>query len=294
MARLWVPLDVDFQHDDRVSALSLEAEVLYLRSLALAKRLGTDGRIRRSQLGPLSDKCKSAPEDLADELVGEELWALEEHGDPRRDRYRIVAWDRWNEPIEAEDRVRAGKSRGGKLGNHRKYNHPGSLDSCVKCFPPSDIRSDTDSDTDRSDRSLTDRSSSLETETETEKDKSSADSPANAVLSAAQEPLKLPTDGPDPVEAQFQLFWDEYPQRHGKKIGRGAALIEWRKLSHDQRQRAFRGAKNLASSDQLPKDAERFLRRKGGEFPFDEWQTPARHNDERTRRPTGTRGGVVG
>src|SRR5690625_1147899 len=83
---------------------------------------------------------------------------------------------------------------------------------------------------------------------------------------------------PDPVEESFEEFWQVYPARNGKKVGKGNALIEWRKLTADQRDRAFRGAKNLAGSDVMPKDAERFLRRpKGGrgDWPFDDWQEPA-------------------
>lgn len=87
------------------------------------------------------------------------------------------------------------------------------------------------------------------------------------------EPLPS-TDVDDAVET-FEKFWQVYPARNGKKIGKSNALIEWRKLTLDERRRAYRGAKNLAASDTLPKDAERFLRRaKGGrgDFPFDDWQ----------------------
>lgn len=83
---------------------------------------------------------------------------------------------------------------------------------------------------------------------------------------------------PDPVEESFEEFWEAYPSRNGKKVGKKNALIEWRKLNEDQRRRALIGAMNLAASDTFPKDAERFLRRpKGGrgDWPFDDWQTPA-------------------
>lgn len=78
--------------------------------------------------------------------------------------------------------------------------------------------------------------------------------------------------------SSFDEFWKVYPARNGKKIGKDNALIEWRKLKPSERERAMVGAKHLAASDQLPKDAERFLRRaKGGKggFPFDDWQEPA-------------------
>lgn len=81
---------------------------------------------------------------------------------------------------------------------------------------------------------------------------------------------------PDPVEESFEEFWKAYPARNGRKVGKKNALIEWRKLTGEQRRRALVGAKNLAASDTFPKDAERFLRRaKGGrgDWPFDDWQT---------------------
>lgn len=95
--------------------------------------------------------------------------------------------------------------------------------------------------------------------------------PTNQEPSATAEP---PQDEND----RFDEFWQTYPPRNGKKVGKVNARIEWRKLNAEQRQRAIDGARNLARSDQLPKDPERFLRRaKGGkgDWPFDDWQTPA-------------------
>lgn len=74
----------------------------------------------------------------------------------------------------------------------------------------------------------------------------------------------------------FEKWWDAYPQRNGKKVGKGNARAEFAKLTWEQRRRAYWGAVNLAKSDTLPKDPERFLRKssKSGEFPFDDWQQP--------------------
>jgi hypothetical protein len=101
--------------------------------------------------------------------------------------------------------------------------------------------------------------------------------PSSSATSGDVATDELDADEPDPVEESFEQFWRIYPDRNGRKVGRGNALIEWRKLTLDQRRRAYIGARNLAASDQLPKDAERFLRRaKGGkgDFPFDDWQQP--------------------
>lgn len=87
--------------------------------------------------------------------------------------------------------------------------------------------------------------------------------------------VHTPSTDVDPVEDSFEQFWDIYPKRNGKKVGKANALIEWRKLTLDERRRAYIGARNLSASDTLPKDPERFLRRgKGGkgDYPFDDWQ----------------------
>jgi len=94
------------------------------------------------------------------------------------------------------------------------------------------------------------------------------------------------SDADDPFP--FEDFWSIYPARNGKRLGKANAEIEWRKLSYAERQRAMTGAEHLAASDQLPKDAERFLRRaKGGKggFPFDDWQEPAEGQRSSTFTP---------
>lgn len=78
------------------------------------------------------------------------------------------------------------------------------------------------------------------------------------------------------LEETFALFWSVYPERYGKKIGKAAALIHWKKLSPDDRAAATLGAKNLAAAVAaeltLPKDPERFLRGRV----WEDWQTPAK------------------
>ena len=84
-------------------------------------------------------------------------------------------------------------------------------------------------------------------------------------------------DPSDDAASTFEHFWAVYPARNGLKRGKGNALIEWRKLTPEQRRRAFIGARNLAASVEMPKDAERFLRRAKsgkGDFPFDDYQRP--------------------
>src|SRR5690606_22360582 len=99
MGRLWVPLDADFQDDDRLIDVSAEAELLFVRSLALAKRLASDGRLRRSHLRRLCDKLTSDPERLASELLDAGLWISEGEAGSHQERFVIAAWLSWNDPV---------------------------------------------------------------------------------------------------------------------------------------------------------------------------------------------------
>ena len=71
----------------------------------------------------------------------------------------------------------------------------------------------------------------------------------------------------------FESFWKLYPARNGRKTGKALAAIEFEKID-PKRYRDLRLAiNNLSASDQLPKDAHRFLRadRKTNVAPWEEW-----------------------
>lgn len=92
-----------------------------------------------------------------------------------------------------------------------------------------------------------------------------------------QKPFASSVEDAERVDDQFHTdFWPAYPPTNGRKPEKAKALQQWRKLTADQRQRAITGAHHLAASNHMPKYAHRFLRRDtAGEFPFDDWQTPA-------------------
>lgn len=105
--------------------------------------------------------------------------------------------------------------------------------------------------------------------------------PTNQEPSATAQP-------PQDEDDRFDEFWQTYPARNGKKVGKANTRLEWVKLNAEQRQRAIDGARNLAASDQMPKDPERFLRRpKGGkgDWPFDDWQEAAQTSQARDGPP---------
>lgn len=61
----------------------------------------------------------------------------------------------------------------------------------------------------------------------------------------------------------FEYFWNIYPERSGRKLGKAKTAERWKKLSLEDRRAAYRGAKNLAADvaagRTLAKDPERFL-----------------------------------
>lgn len=81
---LYVPLDVNFSDDDKVLCCSAEAQLVYLRSLLLAKRFQKDGLVYRSQLRRLTEGFAYADAALDDllpkELVDCGLWLDHEDG----------------------------------------------------------------------------------------------------------------------------------------------------------------------------------------------------------------------
>lgn len=73
-----------------------------------------------------------------------------------------------------------------------------------------------------------------------------------------------PSPSPDgDKERGFDRFWEVYPARNGRKVGKAKSLTKWRALSLDSKRVAYRAAINYARAVQsgatIPKDPERFL-----------------------------------
>lgn len=82
-------------------------------------------------------------------------------------------------------------------------------------------------------------------------------------------------DAAEPDDLGFQGFWQQYPRRDGKRIGRGQAEAAWRRMTDEQRAAALVGVIHYAAAVQdgitIAKDAFRWLRHKA----YEDWQTPA-------------------
>jgi len=70
----------------------------------------------------------------------------------------------------------------------------------------------------------------------------------------------------------FDEFWNDYPRRNGKRLGKTAAEAAWTRLNARDRAAAVKALSNYsAGCGGFPKDPERYLRLRV----FDDWQEPA-------------------
>lgn len=87
-------------------------------------------------------------------------------------------------------------------------------------------------------------------------------------------PSSLPAE--DDGGNGFEDFWNHYPRRDGKRVGKNKALWQWERLKPPEREAAMVGVRNYASSGWRPKDAERWLRDRC----WDDWQEPVKSDIE--------------
>lgn len=98
----------------------------------------------------------------------------------------------------------------------------------------------------------------------------------NTDLSSLNSPDEEGVQGEKPDA--FQLFWEVYPARNGKKIGKEEAKRKFCRLKLPDQAAVIQAAYNYASSqtarDGYAKDAHRFICAARGVEPWREWLTP--------------------
>lgn len=127
--RLYVPLDVDYASDEKILEVGNNGELLYVRSLAFAKRILSDGRISDAQAAHLGRGIR-ALKSTTDALVRTNLWEKMPSGG-----YRITAWSKHNDSrviVEARQEI---ASESGLRGNHLRHHVEGGNPSsrCRLC-----------------------------------------------------------------------------------------------------------------------------------------------------------------
>ena len=110
---------------------------------------------------------------------------------------------------------------------------------------------------------------------ETQKERSNGDAVTPSDTDADTE--KPPAPEPD----GFEQFWELYPSRDGKKVGKAKAHTVWKGMSKAKRDAAMVGVENYRDSGWRPKDAVRWLR----DEVWVDWQTPATPDPEKVTPP---------
>lgn len=89
-------------------------------------------------------------------------------------------------------------------------------------------------------------------------------------------------------DTAFDRFWEQYPTRNGKKLGKANAKRQWDRLGYIAKQENLRAVVNYAASGVLPKDPERWLR----DHCYLDWLEPATPESPRQRSRSASRAAI--
>ena len=124
---LYVPLSTEWADHPKLIRAGLAGRGLHALTLAIAKRLETDGWVDRLLL-----HREGADDDLIDRLVDLRLLDVDE---AHPDAARPHNWHRHNPTQASIDAGRAAKAEAGKRGNHTRHKHGGTFEDCTVCHP---------------------------------------------------------------------------------------------------------------------------------------------------------------
>lgn len=128
---LYVKLDASYPDDPKIIEAGEKAEVLYVRSLCLAKRILSDGFVADAHLPRFG---LSSVNQRARKLCEVDLWRR----DDQAGGYWITAWLKHNRPA-AEVQEQTSKAKADAvLGNHRRWHSENPSPDCPHCFTPPD------------------------------------------------------------------------------------------------------------------------------------------------------------
>jgi hypothetical protein len=97
----WIRLSANYQMDPRIITAGAQAELVYIRALALSRQMGTDGHVSAEHAQHLT-RGLGRPALLMPKLVAVELW------EGCSDGWQVPAdrWEKW-QTTEAEWRAQA-------------------------------------------------------------------------------------------------------------------------------------------------------------------------------------------
>lgn len=130
----FVPLDVNYPHDEAIRAAGPDAELLFVRGIAYAKRTRNGGWIPEYDLSVVAVGLKGVQKRV-DALVRVRLWLVEVGG------WRIRSWGSWN----GQDDERSEKAR---RANCKRWHYDRGITDpdCEFCSSPGESPRDSPSD----------------------------------------------------------------------------------------------------------------------------------------------------
>jgi hypothetical protein len=243
----WVRLDDDFYDHEKFLNIAPEGIALWVVGLAWSSRNLTDGIIPAAKSRTLLNTTDVNYSGVIEGLVEFGLW------DPVEGGYRIhnfLRYQRAAEHVEAakmayhDQQVLAGKARAAGAERSSGRFAKVQVTPATTSEPPASAPART---------------------------QPNSHSHSNSDIKA----LKLsPPSAADALRG-FDQFWEIYPRRHGKIVGKAPTAERWKKLSIGDKRAAFRGATNYALACNadltLAKDPERWVRDRC----WVDWQEPA-------------------
>lgn len=185
---LYVPLSTEWADHSKLIRAGLAGRGLHALTLAIAKRLETDGWVDRLLL-----HREGADDALIDRLVDLRLFDVD---DAHPEAVRPHNWHRHNPTQAAIEAGRAAKAEAGKRGNHRRHKHAGPFDDCTICHPDRQVVAGCEPV-----RDGCDRIGSPESETETESKTTTTDSSSGIDSAPADPERPVVVDQPTTLRA---------------------------------------------------------------------------------------------
>lgn len=218
---LFVQLDVNWPDHPKVMDVGLAGAGLHAAALCIAKRMETDGVLDRRHLHRLG-----AADQLIDLLIEVGLF---DHIDD--DRVQVHGWLDRNPSQGAIAATRTAKAAIGRDGNHRRWGHPGPVESCPRCNPPENGSKPRSSQgAIGSDRSPSRSPIRSEVAIDIDKVETEQSEPL-ARRTPSTELALVPTNGSSPPAKKttgyaddFEAWWALYP----RKVAKAAAAKAWK------------------------------------------------------------------
>lgn len=130
---LYVQLDTNWPDHHKIIDAGVEGAGAHAIILCLAKRLESDGWVRRSLL-----RRYDIGPDLLDRLLKLRLIEADDV------QVRPHGWLDRNPSQAAIDAIRAAKKEAGRKGNHTRWQHPGEFENCPLCNPETQVVAECD------------------------------------------------------------------------------------------------------------------------------------------------------